>query len=112
VAFLDSDGGVTARYIGRLNNVGSGGLGASVDTDIHGARLQMMLPFDDTSASTLRYVFDLEGREPAEALKIMRLYQRLLCGGAFRLSVNGKNAAGAGRLAPSGNPVHLREVEQ
>ncbi|MGW3520585.1 hypothetical protein [Streptomyces hydrogenans] len=110
VAFLDSDGGVAAHYTGRLNSVGSGGLGASVDTDIHGARLQMMLPFDDTVDGTLRYSFDLEGREPAEALKIIRLYQRLLRGGAFRLSVSGSNS-GAGTLAPSGTPDQLREVE-
>ncbi|MGW5330896.1 hypothetical protein [Streptomyces sp. NPDC004014] len=110
VAFVDADGGVAARYAGRLKSAGSGGLGVSVDTDIHGARLQMMLPFGDTSAGTVRYSFDLEGREPAEALKIMRLYQRLLHGGAFRLSVNGDNA-GAGTLAESGNLEHLREVE-
>ncbi|MEV0186669.1 hypothetical protein AB0I54_46945 [Streptomyces sp. NPDC050625] len=110
VAFLDTGGGVAACYAGRLNTVGSGGLGASVDADVHGARLQMMLPFEDTAAGTLRYSFDLEGREPAEAMKLMRLYQRLLRGGAFRLSVNGVNA-GAGMLPPSGSPDHLREVE-
>jgi hypothetical protein len=42
VAFLDADDGVAARYTGQLKTVGSGGLGASVDTEIHGARLQMM----------------------------------------------------------------------
>jgi hypothetical protein len=110
VAFLASDCGSAARYTGRLSNVGSGGLGASVDTDIHGARLQMLLPFDDTAAGTLRYSFDLEGHEAAEALKIMRLYERLLRGGAFRLSVDG-TSAGAGTLAPSGTPDHVREVE-
>lgn len=109
VVFLTAGGAVTARYSGRLKHLGSGGLGASVDADVHGARLQMMLPFDDTAA-TLRYSFDLEGRDPAQAMKIVRLYQRLQHGGAFRLSVSGVHA-GSGTLPASGSTEELREVE-
>ncbi|MFC8668542.1 hypothetical protein [Streptomyces sp. NPDC057199] len=109
--FLDPSGAVAARYEGRLNSVGSGGLGASIDADIHRARLQMMLPFDSTAAATLRYTFDLEGREPGEAMKILRLHQRLLRGGDLRLTINGQHA-GSGRLPSTGTAEDMRQVKR
>ncbi|MEU8993125.1 hypothetical protein AB0C98_43235 [Streptomyces sp. NPDC048558] len=109
--FLDTSGTVAARYAGRLNTVGSGGLGASIDADINGAQLQMMLPFDTTAVATLRYSFALEGREPADAIKVLRLHQRLLLGGDLRLTVNGQYG-GSGRLPATGSPDDLRQVER
>jgi len=111
VTFLDTRGAVTARYAGRLNTIGSGGLGASIDADICGARMQMMLPFDNTAAATLRYSFDLEGREPAEAIKVLRLHQRLLLGGDLRVTINGQHG-GSGQLPSTGTPDDLRQVER
>ncbi|WP_406165088.1 hypothetical protein OIE52_50485 [Streptomyces canus] len=71
----------------------------------------MMLPFDTTAAATLRYSFDLEGREPADASKVLRLHQRLLLGGDLRLTINGQHG-GSGRLPATGTPEDLRQVER
>lgn len=102
VAFLDHDSKTVGRYAGQLITAGSGTLGVSVDTDIHGARLQMMLPFDNEAAGTLRYSFELDGREPGEAIKVLRLHQRLQRGGTVSLSVQG-TVAGSGTLPDTSN---------
>lgn len=97
LAFLGTDGSPAARYVGQLVTVGKGGLGASIDADIHGTRLQILLPFNSQLTATLRYTYDLDGKEPAEAMKILRLQQRLLRGGPLQLTVNGAQA-GTGTL--------------
>jgi hypothetical protein len=110
MAFLDGNGSVAARYTGTVNSTGSGGLGASIDADILGARLQVMLPFHEGTPPTLRYSFDLSGRSPSEATRALRLYQRLLRGGDFTLTLNGASA-GSGTLPGNGSPDDLEDVE-
>ncbi|MFD5470953.1 hypothetical protein [Streptomyces sp. NPDC127105] len=111
VEFLDSEGMTTGRYAGRLIAHRSGDLGASVEADIHGARLQMLVPFDRRTEGTVRYSFDLNGREPAEAMRVLRLYQRILSGGSLRISVDG-TGVGSGKLSTRGTDEDNAEVEK
>lgn len=53
IQFSDTDGARAGRYAGRLIAVGSGGVGRSVEADVHGARLQVLVPFDHQAAGTL-----------------------------------------------------------
>lgn len=111
IEFLNSEEVPTARYAGRLIAQRSGELGASVEADIHGARLQMLVPFDKRVDGTMRYSFDLSGREPAEAMKVLRLHQRILLGGSFRITVEGTRV-GSGRLPATGTAEDNAEVEK
>jgi hypothetical protein len=111
VELLNSEGATTGRYAGRLIAQRSGELGASLEADIHGARLQMLVPFDKRVDGTIRYSFDLSGREPAEAMKVLRLHQRILKGGAFRITVEGTRV-GSGRLPATGTDDDNTEVEK
>ncbi|MFD3308613.1 hypothetical protein [Streptomyces sp. NPDC058694] len=111
VEFLDSEGTPTGRYAGRLIAHRSGELGASVEADIHAARLQMLLPFDQHTEGMVRYSFDLTGREPAEAMRVLRLHQRILRGGSLRISVDGTEV-GSGQLSTGGTEEDYAEVEK
>jgi hypothetical protein len=111
VEFLNSEGVTTGRYAGRLIAQRSGELGASLEADVHGARLQMLVPFDKQLDGTMHYSFDLSGREPAEALEVLRLHQRILKGGAFRITVEGTRV-GSGRLSATGTDEDIAEVEK
>ncbi|GGY18934.1 hypothetical protein GCM10010358_82430 [Streptomyces minutiscleroticus] len=71
VSFLTSENTVAARYSGRLHAVGSGGLGASIEVDVYGARFQMMLPFNRKTPAKIRFTYKLKGHEPASAIKIL-----------------------------------------
>ncbi|MET9459968.1 hypothetical protein ABZY05_33600 [Streptomyces canus] len=110
IQFSDTDGARAGRYAGRLIAVGSGGVGRSVEADVHGARLQVLVPFDHQAAGTLRYSFDLEGRTPAEAMNVLRLYRRLLAGGSFQVNINGQTA-GSGTMAGTGSANDVAEVD-
>lgn len=111
VEFLDPEGVPTGRYAGRLIAHRSGELGASVEADILGARLQMLVPFDQRTEGMVRYSFDLTGRDPAEATRVLRLYQRILRGGSLRVSVNGTEV-GSGKLSTRGTEEDSTEVEK
>lgn len=110
-AFLDEDGTVAARYAGQLRTLGSGTLGASIDADVAGVRLQMMLPFDTELPATFHYAFDLDGLHPAAAMTTLRLHQRLRRGGTFRLTVDGIHA-GTGTLPATGSPEDFDAAEK
>ncbi|MFD6492362.1 hypothetical protein ACFV99_36115 [Streptomyces sp. NPDC059944] len=106
---MDDD--VTARHTGRLTSVGAGALGTSIEIDVHGAVLQMMLPFNADAAATIRYSYDLDGREPGEAARVLRIQQRLLQGGGLRVTIDG-TPAGSGTFPATGTSEDLRQIQQ
>ncbi|MER7050597.1 hypothetical protein [Streptomyces jumonjinensis] len=110
LAFLGAHGSVAARYAGTVNSTGSGGLGISIDAEIHGARLQFMLPFSEGAVPALSYSFELAGRSPSEAARILSLHQRLMRGGDFDLMLNGMSV-GSGTLAGCGSDDDLEETQ-
>ncbi|MFJ6539933.1 hypothetical protein [Streptomyces sp. NPDC091385] len=111
IEFLGAEEMPNGRYAGRLIAQRSGELGASVESDIHGARLQMLVPFDRSAEGKMRYSFDLNGREPTEAVKVLRLYQRILRGGSFRITLDG-TCIGSGKLPARGTDEENAEVEK
>jgi hypothetical protein len=110
ISFLTSEGTVAARHSGRVRTIGSGGLGFSIDADIHSARFQMMLPFDRGNSAKIRFNYELKGCEPGPAIKILRLQQRLLRGGDVRLTIDGAEA-GSGTLPSTGTTEELRHIQ-
>ncbi|MFE9813077.1 hypothetical protein [Streptomyces sp. NPDC005548] len=111
ISFRTADDVVTARHTGRLTSVGAGALGTLIEIDVLGAVLQMMLPFNADTAATLRYSYDLDGREPGEAAKVLRIQQRLLQGGGGRVTMDG-TPAGSGTLPATGTPEELHHIRQ
>ncbi|WP_405466664.1 hypothetical protein OG783_28625 [Streptomyces jietaisiensis] len=110
VSFLTSEGTVAARYSGRVRNIGFGGLGFSIDADIHSARFQMILPFDHGNSAKIRFNYELKGCELSTAIKILRPQQRLLCGGDVRLTID-RAEAGSGTLPPTGTAQEIRHIQ-
>ncbi|MFF7680962.1 hypothetical protein [Actinacidiphila glaucinigra] len=98
LAFSDEAGATVASFTGRLNGLGHGSMGRSVDVDLHGSRLQLLLPHDQDQPAKLNFSFDLTGATPAQALKRLGLRRRLMSGGTFALTIDGKDAGG-GHLA-------------
>ncbi|MET7609276.1 hypothetical protein [Streptomyces avermitilis] len=111
ISFRTADDAVTARHTGRLTSVGAGALGTSIEIDVHGAVLQMMLPYNADTAATIRYSYDLDGREPGEAARVLRIQQRLLQGGGVRVTIDG-TPAGSGTLPATGTPEEMRHIQQ
>lgn len=71
----------------------------------------MMLPFNEDTAATIRYSYDLDGREPGEAARVLRIQQRLLQGGDVHVTIDG-TPAGSGTLPATGTPEDLRHIQQ
>ncbi|WP_406274923.1 hypothetical protein OH779_40460 [Actinacidiphila glaucinigra] len=110
MAFHDGTGATLASYTGRVNALRSGSVGRSVDVDLHGGRLLMLLPHDEEQAGTVRFTFDFEGATPAQALRRLGLRRRVLAGGPFVLRVDGKTA-GHGDIA-AGDAAQRDELDQ
>ncbi|MDX3357667.1 hypothetical protein PV703_31110 [Streptomyces sp. ME01-24h] len=110
LAFHDEAGATVASFAGRLNGLGSGSMGRSVDVDLHGSRLQLLLPHDQDRPAKLNFSFDLVGATPAQALKRLGLRRRLMSGGTFALTLDGKDAGG-GQLAAA-STSERDEMEQ
>ncbi|MFD9400277.1 hypothetical protein ACFWA4_15875 [Streptomyces sp. NPDC060011] len=111
ISFRTANDVVTARHTGRLTSVGAGVLGTSIEIDVHGAVLQMMLPFNADTPATIRYSYDLDGRAPGEAARVLRIQQRLLQGGGLRVTIDG-TPAGSGTFPATGTPEDLRHIQQ
>ncbi|MFF7216848.1 hypothetical protein ACFZAU_41110 [Streptomyces sp. NPDC008238] len=110
LAFYDERGATAASFTGRLNGLGRGSMGRSVDVELHGSRLQMLLPHDQDRPAKLNFSSDLAGATPVQALKRLGLRHRLTSGGTFALTVDGKDAGG-GQLAAASTGEH-DELEQ
>ncbi|MEU3431749.1 hypothetical protein [Streptomyces gardneri] len=111
LAFVDGQGRVTASYTGRLNGLGSGSLGRSIDVAVPGGQIRILNPFDGAVPPKLAYNFSLEGLAPHDAMKALRLRRRLLEGGDFQVTVDG-STAGAGRLSRAASDDVMRRLEQ
>ncbi|MET8544515.1 hypothetical protein ABZW03_28310 [Kitasatospora sp. NPDC004799] len=78
VAFLNPQGREVATYTGRVNGLGSGSLGRSVEATVGGSgRLRLLHPFDTGRPAKLGFSFTLGESEPADALRLLVL-QRCL----------------------------------
>ncbi|MFG3480182.1 hypothetical protein ACGF3K_33905 [Streptomyces sp. NPDC047980] len=84
VVFLDGRQ-VTASYPGTLRHLGRGNIGRSVDVELAGGCMQLMIPDHADAPASLRFTFSLEGLEPAAALRLLRIHQRIVAGGAFHV---------------------------
>lgn len=84
VVFLDGRQ-VTASYPGTLRHLGRGSIGRSVDVELAGGCMQLMIPDHADAPASLRFTFSLEGLEPAAALRLLRIHQRIVAGGAFHV---------------------------
>ncbi|MFF3566108.1 hypothetical protein ACFYXS_39400 [Streptomyces sp. NPDC002574] len=110
LVFSDEAGATVASFTGRLNGLGRGSMGRSIDVDLHGCRLKLLLPHDRDRPAKLNFSFDLAGATPAQALKRLGLRHRLMSGGTFALTVDGKDAGG-GQL-PAQGAAERDELEQ
>lgn len=106
ILLLDEHKKVTASYSGLLNGLGRGSIGRSVDVELPGGTLRLMIPRDTSAPATLRLTFSLGKLDPASALRNLGLQQRLLAGGAFEVRADGKSVGG-GHLLPA--PAGERE---
>ncbi|MDH2412367.1 hypothetical protein ACG5V6_24225 [Streptomyces chitinivorans] len=110
VVFLNEEREVTASYAGRLGGLGAGSIGRSVEVDLCGGRLRLLLPYEG-AAMQMVFSGDLAGADPAEALKLLGLYRRVLAGGAFAVRTEGRTAA-SGYLSPGQDAAVVAQVEQ
>jgi hypothetical protein len=99
IVFLDSDQQVTASYPATLSHLGRGSIGRSVDVELPGGRLQLMIPDADSAPASLRYAYDLHRLEPAAAARVLKMHRRFAAGGRFQVRADGHNVAG-GDLPP------------
>ncbi|MFF3601684.1 hypothetical protein [Kitasatospora indigofera] len=112
VTFLDGNAREVASYSGRLNGLGSGTLGRSIEATVCGSgRLRLLHPFDASTPAKLNFTFDLGRSEPSEALRILGLHQQLLSGGDFQVTAKG-SVLGAGHLPPSRNAAERARLTE
>ncbi|MFF7146257.1 hypothetical protein ACFZB5_34645 [Streptomyces nodosus] len=98
MVFLDGEQ-VTASYPGTLAHVGRGSVGRSVVVDLAGGSMELMIPEASGALASLRFTFSLEKLEPSAALRLLRIRQRIMAGGAFKVRT-GAGAIGGGELPP------------
>ncbi|MEU6775996.1 hypothetical protein [Streptomyces sp. NPDC046759] len=99
VVFLDSDQQATASYPATLSHLGRGSIGRSVDVELPGGRMQLMIPDTAGEPASLRYAYDLHRLEPAAAVRVLKMHQRFAAGGRFQVRADGHNITG-GDLPP------------
>ncbi|MFD6192105.1 MULTISPECIES: hypothetical protein [unclassified Streptomyces] len=99
VIFLDSDQQVTASYPATLSHLGRGSIGRSVDVELPGDRLQLMIPDTAGEPASLRYAYDLHRLEPAAAAPVLKMHRRFAVGGRFQVRADGHDVGG-GDLPP------------
>lgn len=109
IAFVGDDGNPRESFLGRVTHTGSGHLGWSCTASFFGgAELLVEAPRRRGEEGRLALSFDLEGLEATDALRIVRLQQRLTEGGATELRVNGTKVS-TGEL-PSGTPQEAQKM--
>ncbi|MEU2113895.1 hypothetical protein [Streptomyces sp. NPDC019507] len=69
---------VTASY-------GRGSIGRSVDVELAGGCMQLMIPDHADAPASLRFTFSLERLEPAAALRLLRIHEHIVASGAFQV---------------------------
>ncbi|MFF7717552.1 hypothetical protein [Streptomyces sp. NPDC007988] len=84
VVFLDGQQ-VTASYPGTLRHLGRGSIGRSVNMELAGGCMQLMISDHSDAPASLRFTFSLEPLEPAAALRLLRIHQHIVAGGAFQV---------------------------
>ncbi|MGW1878731.1 hypothetical protein [Streptomyces sp. NPDC001975] len=99
VVFLDTDQQVTASYPATLSHLGRGSIGRSVDVELPGGRLQLMIPDAAGAPASLRYAYDLHRLEPAAAARVLKMHRRFAAGGRFQVRADG-HIVGGGDLPP------------
>jgi hypothetical protein len=99
VVFLDSDQQVSASYPATLSHLGRGSIGRSVDVELPGGRLQLMIPDTASEPASPRYAYDLHRLDPAAALRVLKMHRRFVAGGRFQVRADGHNVTG-GDLPP------------
>lgn len=110
LVFLDADDAVIASYSGKMNSVGAASLGRSVDMNVLGSTLRLLIPHNTATAAQLTFSFRLGEKDTATALKLLALQRRLLIGGAFQIRVNDRTA-GAGQLPDTSTPDQLSQIK-
>ncbi|MFS8202580.1 hypothetical protein ACLVWQ_28310 [Streptomyces sp. CWNU-52B] len=96
--FMDG-GQVTASYPGTLKHLGRGSTGRSARVELAGGHLQLLMPDAPGAAASLKFTLSLEGLEPAAALRVLRIHQRITAGGTFEVRT-GKGIVEAGEIPP------------
>ncbi|MDT0307302.1 hypothetical protein RM780_10040 [Streptomyces sp. DSM 44917] len=91
---LGPDEKVTASYSGQVHSLGQGGLGRSVDVELPGGALRLLIPHDGAVPATIQFTASLKNIEPAAAARIFRLPQQLLASETFEVKVDGKTVSG------------------
>ncbi|WP_328351748.1 hypothetical protein OG800_07915 [Streptomyces sp. NBC_00445] len=109
VVFLDGQQ-VLAAYPAVLSHLGRGSSGCSVDVELPGGSLQLMVPDDRGALASLRFTFFLNQVEPTAALRLLKVHQRIAAGGCFEVRTGGR-AVGGGDLPPKPDAV-LHQAEQ
>jgi hypothetical protein len=98
MVFLDGEQ-VTSCYPGTPAHVGRGSVGWSVTVDLAGGSMELMTPEASGALASLRFTFSLEKLEPSAALRLLRIRQRIMAGGAFEARA-GAGVIGGGELPP------------
>jgi hypothetical protein len=111
VAFFNEHNTVAATYTGRLDGLGAGAIGRSVEVDLHGGRLRLLIPREKTAAAKLAFSSTLDGLDTADALKLLGLHHRLLTGGRFEVRTDGKTIGG-GQLPAAGSAAALQQLHE
>ncbi|GAA0481683.1 hypothetical protein [Streptomyces olivaceiscleroticus] len=110
VLFRDGEQ-VTAAYPGSLGHLRRGSVGRSVTVDLAGGSSELMIPEVSGALASLRFAFSLERLEPAAALRLLRIRQRIVAGGAFEVRAAAR-VIGGGNLPPqpeaARQAAHLR----
>ncbi|GAA0534148.1 hypothetical protein [Streptomyces mordarskii] len=109
VVFLDGQQ-VTASYPGSLGHMGRGSIGRSVNVELVGGSMQLLVPDSAGAPASLQFTFSLEGLEPAAALRLLRIHQRIQAGGAFEIRTR-TGVVGSGDLPPKPESAR-REVAE
>ncbi|MGP3947073.1 hypothetical protein [Streptomyces sp. 6N106] len=109
VVFLDGHQ-ITASYPGVLGHLGRGSIGRSVTVELAGGSMQLLIPDTGAGPASLQFTFSLEGLEPAAALRLLRIHQRIQAGGAFEVRARA-GVVGGGELPPKPESAR-QEVEE
>ncbi|WP_425984685.1 hypothetical protein [Streptomyces sp. DT171] len=109
VVFLDG-GQVIASYPGRLGHLGRGSIGRSVKVELSGGELQLMIPRAAGVPASMRFAFWLERLEPVAALRLLRIRQRIVAGGAFEVRTSA-GVIGGGQLPTESGATHQEVTE-
>lgn len=109
VVFLDGEQ-VTASYPGTLGHLGSGSIGRSVHVELPGGKLELLVPRGTGMPASMRFTFSLERLEPAAALRLLRMRQRIVTGGAFEVRTS-VGTVGGGELPAESGAAHQEVAE-